>query len=227
MTVESPYPPLAELLAALDVSVDGALPGAVSHVSTDTRTLTSGSLFVALRGEVFDGHRFVNSAELAGATAAVVERGEVGRLRDAGVRIALIGVEDTLAAYGAIASAHRQRMPARLVAVAGSNGKTTTKEMVASILSRHARTLSTRANHNNRIGVPQTLLRLRVEDALAVIEVGTNEPGEVAALTAITRPEALGVFVVLALLRRRPFRRLAMMAAGFLVVYSIISWRCR
>lgn len=153
------------------------------NVSTDSRTLVSGDLFVALRGPRFDGHEFVGAARTAGAAGAVVERaGDASELPR-------IVVADAQAALTRAAAAWRDGFGGCVVAVAGSNGKTTVKEMIAAILSRSGTTLATRGNLNNHIGVPLTLLRLTPEHRFAVIEIGANHPGEVAALTAIVRPQ--------------------------------------
>lgn len=151
-------------------------------VSTDSRTLAAGDLFVALRGPRFDGHAFVGPAQAAGAAGAVVERDEGGDLPR-------IVVADAQAALTRAAAGWRDGYSGRVLAVAGSNGKTTVKEMIAAILSRAGTTLATRGNLNNHIGVPLTLLRLAPEHRYAVIEIGANHPGEVAALTAIVRPQ--------------------------------------
>jgi UDP-N-acetylmuramoyl-tripeptide--D-alanyl-D-alanine ligase len=151
-------------------------------VSTDSRTLAAGDLFVALRGPRFDGHEFVGAARAAGAAGFVVERDTAGERPG-------IVVADTLAALTRAAAGWRDSFPGQVVAVAGSNGKTTVKELIAAILSLSGPTLATRGNLNNHIGVPLTLLRLAPEHRHAVIEIGANHPGEVAALTAIVRPQ--------------------------------------
>lgn len=164
--------------------VGGELRGAdavFTAVSTDTRTLTPGALFVALRGPNFDGHDFVEQARAAGAVAAMVSRAVPTALP-------LLVVEDTRLALGRLAAAHRAAHNLPLVAVTGSNGKTTVKEMVAAILAQRAPVLATQGNLNNDIGVPLTLLRLAPEHGFAVIEMGANHPGEIAYLTRIARP---------------------------------------
>jgi UDP-N-acetylmuramoyl-tripeptide--D-alanyl-D-alanine ligase len=195
--------PLTQLLAARDIGfeVHGALPERVDEVCTDSRALRDAVhghseqgtpravLFVALRGERFDGHDFIAQAQAAGAAAALIATAQVEPLRAQGVTLPLLAVADVGAAFGALASAHRALMPAKVIAVAGSNGKTTTKELIASILSGVGLTLKTEANHNNLIGLPQTLLRLRPEHQFAVVELGTNQPGELAQLTRWTLPD--------------------------------------
>jgi len=150
-------------------------------VSTDTRTIKPGELFVALRGPRFNAHEFVNAAAEAGAAGAVVDT-------RVDARIAQILVGDTLEALQKSASAWRGQFTLPVIGVAGSNGKTTCKEMTAAILSRSGETLHTRGSLNNHIGVPLTLHRLDRSHRFAVIEIGTNHPGEVAALCKLARP---------------------------------------
>ena len=152
-----------------------------ASVSTDTRTLEAGALFVALRGPNFDGADFVEAAAAAGATGAIVER-----LAPSALPQILVG--DALQALQQLAKAWRDAFRMPIVAVAGSNGKTTTKEMIAAILARRGPCLATRGNFNNHIGVPLTLLRLENEHHAAVVEIGANRIGDVAALMAIVRP---------------------------------------
>ena len=152
-----------------------------ASVSTDTRTLEAGALFVALRGPNFDGADFVEAAAAAGAAGAIVERLAPGALPQ-------ILVGDALQALQRLAKAWRDSFRLPIVVVAGSNGKTTTKEMIAAILARRGPCLATRGNFNNHIGVPLTLLRLEPEHQAAVVEIGANRIGEVAALMAIVRP---------------------------------------
>ncbi|MBU1274460.1 MAG: UDP-N-acetylmuramoyl-tripeptide--D-alanyl-D-alanine ligase [Proteobacteria bacterium] len=156
-------------------------------VSTDSRSLQPGELFVALSGPNFDGHDFLDRAFEAGAAAALV-------LRDAqppsGNGHCLLEVEDTLTALGQLAAAWRREHSALVAAVTGSNGKTTTKEMLAAILGQRHRVLATRGNLNNLIGLPLTLLRLREVHSACVVEMGMNAPGEIARLTEIAAPEA-------------------------------------
>lgn len=150
-------------------------------VSTDTRTLTEGNLFVALEGPNFDGHDFIDQARRQGAVAAAVSR-----LIDD--QIPQLEVKDTRLALGALAAHWRSRFSLPLIAVTGSNGKTTVKEMLASILRRCGETLVTAGNLNNEIGVPLTLFRLSSAHDYAVLELGANHPGEIAYLTGLARP---------------------------------------
>ena len=154
----------------------------VGGVSTDTRQLRPGDLFVALRGERFDGHRFLATAKAAGAVAAVVDT-----LDDA-VDLPQLIVPDTLAALARLGQENRRGCQAACVAVTGSSGKTTVKEMLASILGGVASTLATAGNLNNHIGVPLTLLRLAPEHRYAVIEHGASGVGEIAQTIQLTRP---------------------------------------
>ena len=159
-------------------------------VSTDSRMVGRGDLFVALRGEKFDGYEFVAAAKERGAVAAMVCQGsETGNHES---RIPLILVKDTRLGLGQLAAYWRGRFTIPLVAVTGSNGKTTVKEMIASILRQTAggadRVLATAGNLNNDIGVPQMLLRLREQHAYAVIEMGMNHAGEISYLTRLARP---------------------------------------
>jgi len=157
---------------------------AFSRVHTDTRTLQSGDLFVALKGERFDAHDFLDAARVSGAVAALASHG----IAEAG--LAGLQVDDPLAALQALATAWRARHPLPLIAVTGSNGKTTVTQMIASILrAAHGdAALSTQGNLNNHIGVPLTVLRLRVAHRAAVVELGMNHPGEIAELAAIAQP---------------------------------------
>ena len=157
----------------------------ITGVSTDSRTTAADDLFVALRGDRFDGHGFVADAFARGAIAAVVDRDF--RPETVPDRVLLI-VDDTVAALGALARLHRMQFRIPVIAVAGSNGKTTTKEMIADVLRQRYRVLKTEGNLNNHIGVPQTLFRLGSRHDIAVVEIGTNHPGELAALCDMLRP---------------------------------------
>src|SRR5262249_13645009 len=158
------------------------------RISTDTRTLSPVSLFVALQGERFDAHQFLAEAAAKGAAGAVVQRGKP--LPQTPPSLALFEVKDTLAALGALARFHRLRFQIPLAAVTGSNGKTTTKEMTHAILSRRGRALKSEGNLNNEVGLPLTLLELDGSHVAAVVEMGMNRPGEIGRLTEIARPDA-------------------------------------
>jgi UDP-N-acetylmuramoyl-tripeptide--D-alanyl-D-alanine ligase len=157
----------------------------LARVHTDTRSLQPGDLFVALKGERFDANDFLAHARDSSAAAALAHP---GRLAEAG--LPGIEVDDSLAALGALASAWRAQFALPLIAVTGSNGKTTVTQMIAAILSAQAgeAALATRGNFNNAIGVPLTLLRLNGAHSLAVIELGMNHPGEIAELAKIAQP---------------------------------------
>jgi UDP-N-acetylmuramoyl-tripeptide--D-alanyl-D-alanine ligase len=175
---------LSEILHATGGQLLGA-DRAISGVSTDTRAIGVGQLFVALRGERFDAHDFLDQAVAAGATALLVS--DAARV-PAGVS-ALV-VADTRIALGKLAAAWRARFSLPLIAVTGSNGKTTTKEMIAAILKAQFgdAVLATRGNLNNDIGLPLTLLGLNDSHRAAVIEMGMNHPGEIAYLAPLGAP---------------------------------------
>jgi UDP-N-acetylmuramoyl-tripeptide--D-alanyl-D-alanine ligase len=158
-------------------------------VSTDTRTLAAGNLFIALAGENFDGHDCLTQAAERGAAGLLIRADAAEKLVDAPEEVPAIGVPDTLRALGGIAGDWRRRFPVPLVAITGSSGKTTTKEMVATIAARARNILKTEGNLNNRIGLPMTLLKLREEHELVIVEMGTNSPGEIATLAAIAAPD--------------------------------------
>ena len=165
---------------------DPATP--ILRVHSDTRTLRAGDLFVALRGDNFDAHSFLPQAKAAGAAAVLAEQGI------AAAGLAGLQVADSLAALQQLAAGWRQRFAGPVIAVTGSNGKTTVTQMVAAILRAHAgdHSLATAGNYNNHIGLPLQLLRLRCSGAaahhIAVFELGMNHPGEIATLAAITQP---------------------------------------
>lgn len=154
---------------------------AFSSVSTDTRTLQPGALFVALSGPNFDGHEFVADAAQRGAVAALVERPLT-------LALPQIVVSDPLAALSAFAREWRRQFSIPVIGVTGSNGKTTTKELIGAILSRLGACLATRGNLNNHIGVPLMLLEMTHEHRYAVIEMGANHQGEIAHLAGIAEP---------------------------------------
>lgn len=171
-------------------------------VSTDSRAVRRGDLFVALKGERFDGHGFVAQAAAAGASAALVEQGRDAEsgIRNPALELPLIAVADTLLALGKLAQHWRRQFDIPLVALTGSNGKTTVKEMLAAILrvaveagsripNPESLVLATRGNLNNHIGVPLTLLELRREHRYAVIEMGMNHAGEISYITRLAEPD--------------------------------------
>jgi len=172
-------------LAEFALASGGRLFGpdrAYTSVSSDTRTLRGGELFVALTGPRFNANDFVSAAQAAGAAGALVESQQTN------ASIPQIVVPDVLAALTKAANAWREKFKRPVVGVAGSNGKTTVKEMTAAILSQAGSTLATKGNLNNHIGVPLTLMRLEPDQQFAVIEIGANNPGEVAHLVKVARP---------------------------------------
>jgi UDP-N-acetylmuramoyl-tripeptide--D-alanyl-D-alanine ligase len=165
-------------------------------VTTDSRRLRRGELFVAIRGEAHDGHDFLADAAERGAGAVLIERAHADRPLTCGV----IVVRDTLTALGDLAVFHRHRHHPRIVAVTGSNGKTTTKEMLAAILERAlgpGRVLRTTGTQNNLVGLPLTLLRLAGTEEIAILELGMNGPGEIWRLAQIAEPD-VGVITCVA-----------------------------
>lgn len=156
-------------------------------ITTDSRLDRPGEIFVALRGENFDGHQFVANSAARGTIGAVVEAGFDPATLPAGY--AIIEVNDTLLAYQRIAACYRRSLSAKVVAITGSNGKTSTKDLTAAVLSRKFRVLKTEGNLNNHIGVPLTLLRAGPGDEFIVLEMGMNHPGEIAPLAEMARPD--------------------------------------
>lgn len=170
-------PWISQARASADAVFDG--------VSTDSRNLAAGNLFVALRGERFDAHDYLNEVAAKGAAAVLAER-----VPD-GFALPALLVPDTRTALGQLAAGWRRQFAVPVIGVTGSNGKTTVKEMIASILAAaHGadKVMATRGNLNNDIGVPLTVLRLEAGCKAAVVELGMNHPGEIAQLTAIAQP---------------------------------------
>src|SRR5664280_1991702 len=161
----------------------------VSGYSIDSRTVGSGDLFFAVRGEHLDGHDFVASALARGAVAAVVSRARVATLPDAALGVPLLIAEDPLLALQSLAAHVRRQWGRRVVAITGSAGKTTTKDAVAAALGAKFNVLKSQGNLNNTFGLPLQLLRLKREHEIAVIEMGMNHPGEIAALALIASPD--------------------------------------
>lgn len=167
----------------------GAPDTLVKNVCTDSRRAKSGDVFFAIKGENFDGHAFLNEVAEKKATAVVIEQKKSPAQLPG---CAVLAVDDTIAALGRFAAAYRRDFPLPVVCVCGSNGKTTTKELIASVLRQKFSTLWSEASFNNNIGVPLTLLRLEKAHEAAVLEAGTNHPGELAPLVEMIRP-GLGV----------------------------------
>lgn len=186
---------LDELVAVTSGELlQGGASGSVSGISTDTRSDLRGKAFVALVGERFDAHELLPQAVEAGARCLIVER-DTG-LRPEGVAVVRVG--STLDALGDLARAHRRRWGGRVVAIAGSAGKTTTRSTVAAVLEalRPGRVHATRGNLNNRVGLPLTLLAARPEHEICVLEIGTNRTGEVPALANVAEPD-VGVLTLI------------------------------
>lgn len=176
------------LKAAGGILIRGEAGTIFRGVSTDSRTLRPGNLFVCLRGDNFDGHHFLAAAAEAGAAGFVVQKDSGTDILNERLKQPVIVVEDTLTALGDIAGSWRRKWEGPVIAITGSAGKTTTKEITAGILRMTKTVLMTEGNLNNRIGLPLTLLRLTSEHEVAVLEMGTNTPGEIACLTRIAEP---------------------------------------
>src|SRR2546430_6944979 len=158
----------------------------IKKASTDSRTLKPGELFVALRGENFDGHNFIESAAKAGATGAIVESTWKRKIPN---NFALTQTKDTLQAYQQLAANYRKSLAQKVVAITGSNGKTSTKDFTAAVLARRFRVTKTEGNFNNHVGLPRTILEATSQDEVAVWEIGMNHPGEIAALAKLAAPD--------------------------------------
>lgn len=154
-------------------------------VTTDSRDCPEGSLFFALKGESFNGNAFALQALRAGCAYAVIDEAEFAEAGNG----RLILVDDCLRTLQLLANYHRRQLNIPVIGITGTNGKTTTKELIATVLSRKFNVLYTQGNFNNHIGVPKTLLRLRPEHELAVIEMGANHPGEIGTLVHIAEPD--------------------------------------
>ena len=190
MTAEEDQLTIATVIEATGGSlIQGDKQAPVAGVSTDSRSIKPGELFFALRGERFDGHHFIAEALRKGGGGVVVDEQKHG-IGDK--TIAVIQVTDTLQALGDLANLWRRRHPIPVIAVVGSNGKTTTKEMVAGILERKDTVLKNPGNLNNLIGLPLSLLKMNANDRVAVIEMGMNRTGEILRLTRIAEPD-LGI----------------------------------
>jgi UDP-N-acetylmuramoyl-tripeptide--D-alanyl-D-alanine ligase len=173
-------------LAQLPEGVD--LQTEVVGVSTDTRTVENGALFIALHGIKFDGHEYLNKAAERGAIAALVEKSSLEKLESTPPNLALIQVRSTLRALGALANFHRKRFKIPVVAVTGSYGKTTTRAMIVAALGAQYRVLTSQENFNNEIGVPHTLLQIDETHEAAVVELAMRGTGQIAYLAEIAQP---------------------------------------
>ncbi len=178
---------IAEILKATDGKlIRGDANTTATQISTDSRTLKKGALFVALVGEKFDGHNFLDGVCQQGAIGAVVSKqvADVSRL----ALPIIVQVNDTLVALGDIANCHRRKFELPVVAITGSSGKTTTKDMTASVLAQRFSVFKSEDSYNNQIGIPSRLMQLSEADEIAVLEIGTSWPGEIERLSRITAP---------------------------------------
>ena len=176
---------LVDIIAAIPVNLsDAAASAHLSGITSDTRNLEPGNVFLALRGEKFDGHHFASVAVEKGAIALITERNQSSQLNG----VPQLQVENTLQAYQQLARWWRDQFDRPVIAVTGSVGKTTTKELIAAVLSTQGNILKTHANYNNEIGVPKTLLELESQHDYAVIELAMRGSGQIAELTRITHP---------------------------------------
>jgi UDP-N-acetylmuramoyl-tripeptide--D-alanyl-D-alanine ligase len=157
----------------------------IESIVTDSRTAGRGALFCALEGARADGHDYLNAVRDAGAVAVLCRRGRSRPLAG----MCVLEADDPLTALGAIARQVRRAWGGKVIAIAGSNGKTSTKDMLAALCAPHVSTLATHRNHNNRLGLPLTLFRLEPQHALCICELGTSEVGELADLSAIAEPD--------------------------------------
>jgi len=176
---------IAQLAGASLSSGDGTV--VINKVSTDSRTIKPSELFVALRGENFQGHDFVEASAKAGATGALVDLKWAGNVSN---NFALLRATDTLQAYQTLAANYRRALGLKVLAITGSNGKTSTKDFAAAVLARRFRVTKTEGNFNNHVGLPRTILEATSENEVAVWEIGMNHPGEIAALSKIAAPDA-------------------------------------
>ena len=176
---------IAKLARANQESGDGKV--SVERISTDSRTIKKGELFVALRGENFDGQKFVEDVAKNGAAGAIVDPKWKGKVANT---FAVIRADDTLLAYQNLAANYRKSLPLKVLAITGSNGKTSTKDFAASVLGRKFRVTKTQGNFNNHVGLPRTILEATSTDQVAVWEIGMNHSGEVGPLAKIAAPDA-------------------------------------
>jgi UDP-N-acetylmuramoyl-tripeptide--D-alanyl-D-alanine ligase (EC 6.3.2.10) len=179
-----------EILRATGGNIIQGDPGGVFRgISTDSRSISKGNLFLPIRGKRFDGHDFIAAAVRGGARGSLVQRGLEGKVKAAPGDVALILVDDTLKALGDIAHFWRNKFEIKVIAVTGSSGKTTTKEMIAGITGLAKKVLKNRGNFNNLIGLPLTLFEMNADHEVAILEMGTNKRGEIERLTRIAEPD--------------------------------------
>lgn len=189
MSNDAPIFTLAQVLDATGGKLlSGQAESKFAGVSTDSRHIKPGNLFIALSGDNFDGHTFIGVALDGGAAGVIVQSEEKVNLKDIGPRVCVIKVDDPLTALGDLAHAYRLRFAIPVIGLTGSSGKTTTKEMLACILETEKRVLKTEGNLNNLIGLPQTIFCLTSQHDIAILEMGTNTRGEIKRLTQIASP---------------------------------------
>jgi UDP-N-acetylmuramyl pentapeptide synthase len=169
--------------------LQGPARGRVSSVCIDSRVVQKGEVFIAIKGEVFDGHDFIDNVTVKGVRVVVVHKPV--QVKDP--KVSVILVKDTVRALGDMARFHRQRFKIPVIAISGSAGKTTTKEMIFAVLSRKYKVLKNEGTQNNHIGVPLALLKLKTGHQIVVLEFGTNQPGDIVWLSCVARPN-LAVF---------------------------------
>jgi UDP-N-acetylmuramoyl-tripeptide--D-alanyl-D-alanine ligase len=186
MSLQIPLNKLSIILKSINYSLP-SLDGnkVATGISTDTRELQKGDVFIALKGENFDGHNFISQAINLGASAIVISD---LAMFNSSLNILCFYVEDTLVAYQNLAHWWRKQLQIPIIGITGSVGKTTTKELISAVLTTQGRVLKTVANYNNEIGVPKTLLSISPDDDFAVIEMAMRARGEIALLTQITEP---------------------------------------
>ncbi|MCX7909879.1 MAG: UDP-N-acetylmuramoyl-tripeptide--D-alanyl-D-alanine ligase [Ignavibacteria bacterium] len=179
---------IEEILGFIEIVDYKNLPlnSPINTISTDSRNIQEGDIFVALKGQNYDGHQFIDEAAKKGAILSIIEKDWY--LSNPDVKFPVLVVPDTLVALGEIANLYRSKFNIPIIAIAGSNGKTTTKDFVAHILSQKFNVLKTEGNLNNQIGVPLTLFGLEDKHQVAVIEIGTNSFGEIGRLCEILEP---------------------------------------
>ena len=189
MDNSSPVFSIDQVIKAVDGTlIAGAAQNTISGISTDSRLVEKGNMFIALQGENFDGHDFVRKVVEQGASSVLISNTSMPDLEKLDKAVSIIKVSDTLQALGDLAHNYRQRFSLPVIGITGSSGKTTTKEMMATIIGRAKNILKTEGNLNNLIGLPQTLFRLTAEHELAILEMGTNTRGEIKRLTRIAAP---------------------------------------
>ncbi len=199
MTTDQQTWEVTELLEATGGRlVSGGKEAAWREISTDSRSTQAGEFFLALTGERYDGHEFIRKALDCGAKGLVINEAYIsGKTYDFTDDLSVIAVPDTLKALGDIATFRRRQSQASVVAITGTNGKTTTKEMTAGVVGQSFSVLKTEGNFNNLIGVPLTLFRLRQDHEWAILELAMNHPGEIRRLTQICEPQ-LGIITNIA-----------------------------